>query len=436
MSKLNNGDDKYNPNANYHKLNKIDLIVREKIKHDQLIKKHIKELKDIVSCISDGLVLIDRFSRYHFLNDAGKNYFYKPEALKYSGDSFNFTQYYDFNGKQLSVDDMVGPRSLKGETILNEKIKAVRPDGTLYVSINANPVYDDHHQVLYAILSIRDITKEIEQINLIAKQHEDFLYLITHEFRTPIAVVNSALQAIDLICINDVPPKILKYLNTIKQNTNRQLRLVNNLLENTRISAGNIKLNYSTFDIVFVTGEIIKSVDLYSKQKKLILEFNSSVRKKRVILDEEKYERILLNLLSNAFKFTPKGKRIRVFLSVKARNHRSMICLSIEDEGIGIPKEMQKIIFERFGQADTVLSRQAEGTGLGLHLVKLIVESLDGEILLESEEGKGSKFTVFLPLTNKLDQATILENTQLRNSDNSRIEQAVSIEFSDVYYNR
>lgn len=457
MSKLNNGSDKENFNANYNKLNKIDEIVRGKIKHDQLIKKHIKDLKDIVHCISDGLILIDRFNKYYFLNESGKNFFYEPEALKFSGDSFRSTQYFDFDGKQLSVEDMFGPRSLKGETILNERIKAVRPDGTIYMSINANPVYDENHQVIYAILCIRDITPEIEQIELIAKQNkdllqaekekneallsamklkDDFLYLITHEFRTPIAVVNSALQAIDLLCINEIPPKVLKYLTTIRQNTNRQLRLVNNLLENIRISAGNIKLNYSQFDIVFVTREIVKSVDLYAKQKRLILEFSSRLRRKLVILDEEKYERILLNLLSNALKFTPKSKKIRVFLSLKSRNNRSMICLTIQDEGIGVPKEMHQVIFERFGQVDNVLSRKAEGTGLGLHLVKQIVTSLEGEIELESEEGMGSTFTIYLPVKNNVALSIAQENTHITKEENARIENAVSIEFSDVYSNR
>lgn len=456
MDKLNN-DSGVLPYGSLKKTNTIDLIVREKIKHDQLIKKYIKELKIIVNCISDGLILIDRFSKFHFLNDSGKKFFYQPESIKYNGDGFAHTQYFDLNGNQLSIEEMVGSRTLKGETILNEKIKAVRPDSAIYMSVNGNPVYDDHHQVLFAIICIRDITEEIDHICLIAKQNEhllqiekekndallsamklkdDFLYLITHEFRTPIAVVNSALQAIDLICKDDVSPKVSKYLNTIRQNTNRQLRLVNNLLDNIRIRAGNIKLNYSKFDVVFVTGEIIKSVELYSKQKRLTIEFNSSVKRKRVILDEEKYERILLNLLSNALKFTPKGKKITVFLSLKSRNNRSMICLIIKDEGIGIPKEMHQVIFERFGQADSIVSRKAEGTGLGLHLVKQIVVALEGEIELESEDGIGSKFTVFLPVKSEADLTAVQENTLIMKEDNSRIEQAVSIEFSDIYCNR
>jgi signal transduction histidine kinase len=153
-------------------------------------------------------------------------------------------------------------------------------------------------------------------------------------------------------------------------------------------------------------------------------------------LDEEKFERIMLNLLSNSLKFTPSGKNINISIEEKKLENKKFISISIEDEGIGIPDEKQKLIFERFGQADTSLSRQAEGTGLGLYLVNILVNILDGKIELESEPGKGSKFTILLPiitsLSKKEENYSGVDN-QLMSSD-ERIIHATSIEFSDIYF--
>lgn len=267
------------------------------------------------------------------------------------------------------------------------------------------------------------------------KIKDEFLYLITHEFRTPMAVVNSAVQAIGLLYKDEVTRNIAKYLKIINQNNNRQLRLVNNLLDITKINSGNIKLNLNSFDIVHVTKLIINSVEAYATQKGVNISFQSSISKKEILLDDEKYERILLNLLANSVKFTPKDKNIYVSVTIK-EDKKNMVCISVEDEGIGIPKDKHETVFERFGQANTSLSRQAEGTGLGLHLVKLLVKALHGEIILESEEGKGTAFHVFLPIVSKesLDEITTTskDNFLIKDTDD-RLVKSVAIEFSDIY---
>lgn len=444
----------YTARGNDKKSNQIDRIIRDKMQVNQFIRKYFKELS-VIKCISDGLVVLDKFHRLYFLNEAGKEFYYKPDTVKFYEDIFCYTNYYDMDGRELSMSEMPGARALAGETISNESIKIVRPDKTFYCSINSNPVYDENNALIFAVLCIRDTTetmliyKKIEQqrerllkverekneaLQSAMKLKDDFLYLITHEFRTPISVINSALQAIELLCREEITTNISKYLRTIRQNTFRQLRLVDNLLENIRYGSGNFKFNFTRFDIVFATREIIKSVEPYSKQKEIQLEFQSNLAEKAVIMDEEKYERILLNLLSNALKFTPRGKKIIIELTVDEIKDSKTMCLSVKDEGIGIPKEMQEKIFERFGQVDGVLSRKNEGTGIGLHLVKQIVHSLRGDIRLESEEGKGSTFSIYLPI-GMMDNIREAEDSKDEESDNCRIEQAVSIEFSDIYYN-
>ncbi|WP_051153534.1 sensor histidine kinase [Ruminiclostridium papyrosolvens] len=140
------------------------------------------------------------------------------------------------------------------------------------------------------------------------KMKDEFLATITHEFKTPLTVINAALQAIESIYGSQISENIKRHLQRIRTNSYRQLRLVNNLLDITRYNAGHVKLNKKNLDIIFLSRAIVKSVDLYAKQKGLELLFTADCNYLELGIDEEKFERILLNLLSNAIKFTPKGK--------------------------------------------------------------------------------------------------------------------------------
>lgn len=249
-----------------------------------------------------------------------------------------------------------------------------------------------------------------------------FIALISHEFKTPITIINAAIQAMNLICKDDITPKIAGYINKINRNSLRQLRLVDNLLDITRIKAGQIKVSERNVDIVSHTKEIIDSVRIYALQKDIALAFHSALDNLVILIDDQKYERILLNLISNAIKFTPSGKSIEIRLSADDQ----WLILEVTDTGIGIPAEKLDLIFERFGQVDSSLSRQAEGTGIGLYLVKSFVEILGGSITLVSKEGSGSSFTIQLPL--KTDLLQIEEENPTRD----KVEHAASLEFSDI----
>ena len=250
---------------------------------------------------------------------------------------------------------------------------------------------------------------------------DNFITMITHEFKTPIAIINAAIQTMEIVCKDEITAKMKNYLNKIKQNSLRQQRLVDNLLDITRLKAGRMKTDFKNVEIVSLTKEIVDSVKLYSDQKKLRLTFQSACDTVVIATDVEKYERIMLNLLSNAIKFTPPEKSINVVLYKQGEN----VKIEIKDKGIGIPDDKKLIIFERFGQADTSFTRQAEGTGIGLYLVKLLVDSLGGMIQVESRENYGSTFTVTLPI-----QQDDLKNSHKING--TRIIQATSLEFSDI----
>lgn len=298
-----------------------------------------------------------------------------------------------------------------------------------------SPVYNDYGNIIGTTGISRDITekkmqekalhdaerREVSLLEETIRLKDDFITIITHEFKTPIAIINAAVQTMEIVCKDDITPKMKNYLGKIKQNSLRQQRLVDNLLDITRLKAGRMKTNYKNVEIVSLTKEIVDSVKLYADQKFLRLTFQTTCDRIEVSMDIEKYERILLNLLSNAIKFTPPEKSINVIFYQQG----SYIKIDIKDRGIGIPEDKKIIIFERFGQADTSLTRQAEGTGIGLHLVKLLVESLDGKIYVSSQEGYGSTFSIMLPV--KKD-----ESKNSHKISEHKILKAASLEFSDV----
>ncbi|MCM8712015.1 ATP-binding protein [Clostridium sp. SYSU_GA19001] len=330
------------------------------------------------------------------------------------------------------------------------ELQIKRNDGTIiWVQVNCRIVYNNKEQQQYLEGSIQDITlrkytetmiKEQQKLLLKAEQQQretlekalvmkdEFISLISHEFRTPLNVIYSAIQLIECVYIYQLPDRVKELISNIKQNTFRQLRLANNLLDITRINSGQINIHTRNIDIVLLTNAITESVRVYAAQKNIKISFNTNVEKKIISIDDEKYERIILNLLSNAIKFTENGGKITIEFNVIKKSNKVQI--KVTDTGIGIPKDKHALIFERFGQVDNNLSRQAEGIGIGLSLVKLLVNILDGTIELESELGMGSTFIVELP-AKKAAEDSILEPCF---DIDDRLLRNIKVEFSDIYF--
>lgn len=415
---------------------------------NQQLKNKKDELEEIIQNIDDAIYIYDGSKNFYLVNNAAKEYFKNVQLRRFedtrTGSDF---KYYDENHKELPVEDLIVSRVFRGEVVTNYKMTLRNEYETRYVSVNGRPIYDKEGNIKFAVICSRDTTsitqgekalKEAQEKLLVSELEknktleqaletkDEFLSLLSHEFRTPLNVINTAIQAIDYFCINELPDRAKKYLEMIKQNTFRQLRLVNNLLDITRANAGRIKINKKNLDIVFLTRAITESVQVYASQKGIKLDFISRLQKRVIGIDDEKYERILLNLLSNALKFTPEGKCITVKLTAK----RNSVCIEVKDEGIGIPKDKMDIIFERFGQVDSLLSRQAEGTGIGLSLVKKLTEALGGSISVKSTIGKGSTFILLLPNETIDEKNNVNEMTDLMDN---RLVKVTDVEFSDIY---
>lgn len=408
-------------------------------KQTEIIHEQNKKLEAIFNNISDGLSVVDRDGNYIMVNQKVKDYFFVQTPTDTVGSTFCNTLYYDREGRVLTTEGIPATRVLKGEELRDFHLIMKQGENERHLSINGTPVFDEQGDLLFGVFSTRDITEAVRrQEQLIQSEREknealkkailtkdEFLYTITHDFKTPLTVITSVLQAIDAFCGGELSEKCKSYLVKIRQNTFRQLRLVNNLLDIARMESGYIRVNKKNQDIVELTRSIVDSVQVFASQKKQSIFFSSSFECRYIGIDEEKYERILLNLLSNAIKYTPVDKSIHVKVYSLGRK----ICIEVKDEGVGIPREKQELIFQRYHRLDNSLSGQAEGTGLGLSLVKMLTEALGGQILVDSQPEEGSTFTLLLPSRQVQEKE---EGSQLDLISDQRLVQSVAIEFSNL----
>jgi signal transduction histidine kinase len=204
------------------------------------------------------------------------------------------------------------------------------------------------------------------------------------------------------------------------------LRLVNNLIDLNKIDAGYMQLNVENHDIVSIVSKISASVADYIENKGIDFIYCTKTDTKIIACDPDKIERILLNLLSNSIKFTDSGGKI----IVNVWDEDSKIFISVKDSGVGIPIEKQDLIFKRFMQIDKSLSRNHHGSGIGLSLVKSLVELHGGKINMVSDGVRGSEFIIELPVK----EIAVMElgNKESEYSSNNKIE-VINIEFSDIY---
>ncbi len=216
-----------------------------------------------------------------------------------------------------------------------------------------------------------------------------------------------------------------RHLKIIKQNSYRQIRLINNILDMARIDSGHVKVNLTNCNVVLLIDDIVQSVAPYAEQKGLSLLFDTECEEIITAIDMCKMERIMLNLLSNAIKFTPPGGRVWIRIGRK----KDTLSILVQDTGQGIPQEKQAEIFERYRQLDNPLIRQHEGSGIGLSLVKSFVELHDGTIRVESKKNNGSSFIIEIPI-----KLTATANPPPHRENNrDRLTEITSIELSDLH---
>jgi signal transduction histidine kinase/CheY-like chemotaxis protein len=261
------------------------------------------------------------------------------------------------------------------------------------LKIRTNPVIDGRGDYIGCVKMVRDVTAEHE----ISQMKNEFVSTVSHELRTPLTSIKGY---VDLILdgetgeINDIQRE---FLGIVKQNSDRLVALINDMLDISRIESGRIHLKIEPIDIADSIAGAIDTFRAIIDQQGMGLNLAVPRDLPAAAGDRDRVGQVLTNLISNAIKYSPGGGSI----AVKARTREHQVIVSVKDTGIGISREDQEHLFDKFYRVDSSLTREIGGTGLGLSICKTIIELLGGQVWVESTPGKGSTFSFSLPIAPK-----------------------------------
>jgi PAS domain S-box-containing protein len=317
-------------------------------------------------------------------------------------------------------------RASQGEFVRWDAEIFGRSGGTETIIIDASlcPVKDEQGNVVFITAEGRDITEKKAQEREIARQREELAKLdvlktqffanISHEFRTPLTLLLGPLEDALANAHGILPMGAAASLSTSHRNALRLLKLVNTMLDFSRIEAGRVQASYQATDLAALTGELASNFRSLCEKAglRLIVNCQTLPAGELAYVDRDMWEKIVLNLLSNAFKFTLEGE-----IEVRLEAAEGQARLTVRDTGVGIPAEELPRMFERFHRIEQSRGRTHEGTGIGLALVQELVKLHGGTISVASTLGEGSTFTVAIPLgkahiePHRIDRIPALEST-------------------------
>lgn len=269
-----------------------------------------------------------------------------------------------------------------------------RKDGTPYQALSSiSPIMNKHGVLEFFIGIERDITKEKE----IDSAKTEFVSLASHQLRTPLSAINwytEMLLSEDAGAITDMQRE---YLGEVSRGSRRMVELVNALLNVSRIELGTFAVQPEPTDVVELARDVINELKSKILEKKLHIEEAYVENLPKMMVDPKLTRIVFQNLLTNAVKYTPEEGKISISIAMSA--DETMFTIAVSDTGYGIPKEDQSRIFTKLFRASNIREKETDGTGLGLYIIKSIVEHSGGTVTFESEEGKGTTFTLTLPVS-------------------------------------
>lgn len=374
------------------------LALAEKMTNQLAIEKNNlqqekNKISAILSSIGDAVLVVDREEKIISINGVAEGLcgYHLDEAVgKKYNEIFNFilektpdVLYTDFIAEVIKTESIY---EMPDHTILISK------DGRhIPVADSAAPIHDKDGNVFGCVLVLRDTTHERE----LEKAKDDFLSVAAHQLRTPLGSMKWSLEMLLNGDFGKINHKFDELFKKLSENNQRMIKLVNDLLNSSRIDQGRVADNPIKVNIEDIVKTVIKELEIETKQKLIKVSIEIKNTLPSIIIDPVRFHEVITNLVSNAIKYNKNKGSITIIIKKQTDD----ILLSIADTGIGIPYEDQKRLFSKFFRAANAVHSETDGTGLGLFVVKSYIESWGGKICLKSREDHNTCFTINLPLS-------------------------------------
>lgn len=346
-----------------------------------LLKSEQSKTESLIRTLSNGIIMLNNDKEVSLVN---------PAAQKYLGISkygVGLNSFFKENEK-YGIKDKIDKAIKKGEVSFLDEITITREDKERIYQMMITPVVDFKNNTIGVAIVIHDIT----QMKYIDKMKTEFVSVASHQLRTPL----TAIKLFTEMLINEQVGKISGdqkiYLSNVYESTERMVGLVNDLLNVTRIESGRLMINPKETEINSFMTSLISEIEPMAKAKKINIKYKISKSIPLIPLDRSLIRQVYHNLLTNAVRYTEEGGEIKIIVKVNKKD----FIVAVSDSGVGIPNEVKERIFEKFFRAENAVKIATEGTGLGLYVSKMIVETAGGKVWFESSS-KGTTFFVKLP---------------------------------------
>lgn len=362
-----------------------EFILLHVASQEQKLVSERDRIRSLLKNLTAGLILVDNQGKIVFSNPQAENFLdFKPNEVLglaiYSKEIEKIPHLKLLFDKSKEIDS-------SKESYFNIEIKNAT---NYYLRVSPVLIEDQHHHYVGVMYVLEDLSRE----KLLSDIKSEFISLAAHQLRTPLSAIKWLLRMLLTGDLGPLSEEQKEYIKKGYDTNERLIELVRDLLDVSRIEEGKFGYNFKKVDLKEITEKVVPSYIFKAQEKDIHFTFNEPTASlPEVLADEEKISIVLQNLLDNAFKYTPRSGNVILTLAPKEKE----VEISVSDDGIGIPDEEKTKIFSKFFRGYNVLRSDIEGTGLGLFIVKNIVEKHGGKVWFESQLGRGTTFYFTIP---------------------------------------